>query len=87
LLKQNATEFEQEIRISKLPTVYRQAIDIALQLGVQYLWIDSLCIIQDDEADWLRESSRMFDIYRNALFNIGATGATMAMDTALLIAT
>ena len=76
LLKQNVTEFEQEIRISKLPTVYREAIDIALQLGVQYLWIDSLCIMQDDEADWLRESSRMFDIYRNAMFNIGATGAT-----------
>ncbi|CAG9994286.1 unnamed protein product [Clonostachys byssicola] len=74
LLKENRAAFCHGVLVSQLPRVYQEAIDIGLRLGVQYLWIDSLCIVQDDEADWLREASRMFDIYRNALINIGATG-------------
>jgi hypothetical protein len=43
-------------------------------LGVQYLWIESLCIIQDDENDWEEEASRMDAIYENAFFTIAAHG-------------
>lgn len=75
LLKDNMLEFRRGIPLSTLPSVYREAIDIALRLGVSNLWIDSLCIIQDDTDDWLREAGRMFEIYRHASFNIGATGA------------
>ncbi|KEZ45821.1 hypothetical protein SAPIO_CDS1637 [Scedosporium apiospermum] len=69
-------EFERSIKLSQLQRVYREAIEITLRLGVSYLWIDSLCICQDDKQDWNEEASKMFDIYRNAAFNIGATGAS-----------
>ena len=75
LLKDTREELQKGFRISKLPKVYKEAIEIALRLGVSYLWIDSVCIVQDDKDDWLQEASSMFDIYSNALFNIGATGA------------
>jgi len=76
LLWENYTEFERSIKLSQLQRVYREAIEITLRLGVSYLWIDSLCICQDDKQDWNEEASKMFDIYRNAAFNIGATGAS-----------
>ena len=47
---------------------------MALSLGFRYLWTDSLCIIQDSEADWASDSSNMGRIYKSAALNIAATG-------------
>lgn len=44
------------------------------RLGVRYIWIDSLCICQDDKQDWERESARMDSIYSNLYLTIAATG-------------
>jgi hypothetical protein len=49
---------------------------VARKLHVRYLWIDSLCIIQDDTEDWRTESLRMDQVYKNALLNIAATAAS-----------
>ncbi|OAL56018.1 HET-domain-containing protein [Pyrenochaeta sp. DS3sAY3a] len=49
---------------------FKDAIEIARALDVGYIWIDSLCIIQQSEADWTRESSRMHLVYRNSYCNI-----------------
>lgn len=43
---------------------------------VRYIWIDSLCIIQGDRDDWLRESTQMYEIYNYSYCNISATAAT-----------
>lgn len=43
------------IKESSMPPVLRDAIQVCRSLSVQYLWIDSLCIIQDDITDWERE--------------------------------
>ncbi|KPA35248.1 heterokaryon incompatibility [Fusarium langsethiae] len=43
---------------------------------LQYLWIDSLCIIQGDEEDWKRESKRMEKVYASAYCTIAATSAS-----------
>ncbi|KAF2829411.1 hypothetical protein CC86DRAFT_189210 [Ophiobolus disseminans] len=48
------------------------------RLGYEYLWIDSLCIIHNDVADWRFEGSRMPDIYSNALLTIAATASSGA---------
>jgi hypothetical protein len=61
--------------ISQLPRLYRDAIHVVKKLGQRYLWIDSLCIIQDSKEDWLREASRMALVYRNSWCNIAATDA------------
>ena len=60
---------------SMLPQTYQDAIVITRRLGIQYIWIDSLCIIQDDSADWERESSQMASVYGNSFLTIAATFA------------
>lgn len=59
--------------ISNLARNFQDAIDLTRQFGVRYLWIDALCIVQDDEEDWLREAAHMFEIYNKALFVISAS--------------
>ncbi|KAK7422445.1 hypothetical protein QQZ08_009497 [Neonectria magnoliae] len=68
----NATKDDRKrgIRIEALPKSFRDAIAICHELGIQYLWIDSLCIIQEDKADWEKECSRMRDVYRNSYLTI-----------------
>ena len=65
----------QGFRISRLPRTFLDAVEVALHLGVRYLWIDALCIIQDSPEDWAREVMTMADVYRGAVCNISATGA------------
>ena len=64
------------ISIALLPGSFRNATVVVRDLGQQYLWIDSLCIIQDSLIDWKQESEKMAAIYRNALFNAAADRAT-----------
>ena len=56
-----------------LPKTFQEAILVTLRLGVRYLWIDSLCIVQDDQDDWRRESSEMYSIYSGGALTIFAT--------------
>ncbi|KAF4630083.1 hypothetical protein G7Y89_g8055 [Cudoniella acicularis] len=64
------------IRFTELPRTFQDAITIARKLSVQYLWIDSLCILQNDKEDWEKESSRMASIYESAYLVIAATHAS-----------
>ncbi|MCJ1465672.1 hypothetical protein MMC07_004291 [Pseudocyphellaria aurata] len=65
----------QGISMAALPKNFRDAIAVTRMLGIQYLWIDSLCIIQDSTEDWLQESAKMGEIYKNSLITIAATNA------------
>ncbi|KAH0437150.1 heterokaryon incompatibility protein [Colletotrichum camelliae] len=49
---------------------------VTTQLGIRYIWIDSLCIVQDDAQDWAGEASRMASVYANAHLTISAMEAT-----------
>ncbi|PKK52246.1 hypothetical protein CI102_2356 [Trichoderma harzianum] len=60
------------IKVSELPPTFRDAVNVARNLSVRYLWIDSLCIVQDDPHDWQIESAKMASIYRDAYFVLGA---------------
>jgi Heterokaryon incompatibility protein (HET) len=64
------------IPISTLPKTFRDAVIICRKLGVRYLWIDSLCIVQDDSDDWEHESAHMCDIYQQTYFTICAAHAS-----------
>ncbi|KAK7425322.1 hypothetical protein QQZ08_008219 [Neonectria magnoliae] len=64
------------ILLSSLPKTFRDAIKIARRLGLRYLWIDSLCIVQDSVKDWEIESSKMADIYRQSFITIAATSSS-----------
>ncbi|KAI1338506.1 heterokaryon incompatibility protein-domain-containing protein [Xylariaceae sp. FL0016] len=61
---------------SRLPKTFRDAIAIVRFLGFRYIWIDSLCILQDRKEDWEAESKKMGEIYRNAQLTIVAAAAT-----------
>jgi hypothetical protein len=63
-----------------LSKTYREAIEVCLKLDIKYLWIDSLCIIQDSDEDWMQESTQMHLIYGNAFCNIAATSAADSED-------
>lgn len=70
--KENIVKHREGIPISQLPATFKQAISIAWGLDIRYLWIDSLCIIQDDFSDWEREASRMGNVYAYAYLTISA---------------
>jgi hypothetical protein len=61
------------INIRKLPKTFQQALRITQELREKYLWIDSLCIIQDCPEDWKRDSADMGQVYSNSYLNISAT--------------
>jgi hypothetical protein len=63
------------VNVDKLPPTFQQAIILTKSLGIEYIWIDSLCIIQDDDDDWANECSRMTSVYMNSFINIGANAA------------
>ncbi|KAM7183406.1 Heterokaryon incompatibility protein (HET) domain containing protein [Rhypophila sp. PSN 637] len=58
------------IRKEELSPILVDAITVTRRLGLSYLWIDSLCILQDDLADWEAESAVMGRIYSNAWVTI-----------------
>ncbi|KZL68765.1 TOL-like protein [Colletotrichum tofieldiae] len=62
-------------KLDELPKTFQDAVQITRELGISYLWIDSLCIIQDDTHDWNRESKRMEDVYASAYCTIAAASA------------
>ena len=72
LYNANLAEFQIDIPWTKLTATltFREAIRITYVLGYRFLWIDSLCIIQDSRSDWDEEACRMADIYGNAICNI-----------------
>lgn len=67
--------FKNGCTVGNLPRTYQHTVEVARYFGIEYLWIDSLCIIQDSHKDWERECIRMRDVYQNAFCNIAATGS------------
>lgn len=65
---------------TELTKTFQDAIRIAVALRIDYLWIDSLCIIQDDLGDWAIESSQMSSIYGGAHIVISATRSAIGDD-------
>ncbi|CAI0642010.1 unnamed protein product [Colletotrichum noveboracense] len=65
-LSSNIDSFRQGINMAELPRTFQDAVNITRSLGVDYLWIDSLCIVQDDPDDWIKESRLMERVYSSA---------------------
>lgn len=75
LRQENLSDMKKEINIASLPQTFREALALTKLLGLRYIWIDALCIIQDSEADWQRESARMSQIYLHSYCNLSATAS------------
>jgi hypothetical protein len=70
--KTNLDDHKRRIRYSGLPKTFRDAVSITRKLKINYLWIDSLCILQGSDEDWETESAKMGDYYRNAVLVLSA---------------
>jgi hypothetical protein len=68
-------DFKSHIPFSALSKTFQEAIIVVRNLGYKYIWIDSLCIIQDSREDWGHESEFMGGIYRNSICTIAATAS------------
>ncbi|KAI1506061.1 heterokaryon incompatibility protein-domain-containing protein [Biscogniauxia marginata] len=68
-------ERKRRIPIDTLPRTFREAILVTRSLGIPYIWIDSLCILQDSKDDWAIESARMSSVYSNAIVTLAADGS------------
>jgi hypothetical protein len=73
--KERLPVHQAEIKWSELPPTFQDAVVITKKLGFQYLWIDSLCIIQDSPDDWDREAATMASVYGSAAITICAEAA------------
>ncbi|RTE82267.1 hypothetical protein BHE90_003206 [Fusarium euwallaceae] len=62
--------------LSDLPLTIRDAISVCRRLAISHIWIDSLCIIQDDHNDKIQELAKMPEIYQGALVTISASCAS-----------
>ncbi|KAI1325750.1 HET-domain-containing protein [Xylariaceae sp. FL0255] len=76
LLKSNLQEYSQAIMPDILSNNFKDAINITRLLDVGYIWIDSLCIVQDSAEDWTTESARMADYYEYSYCTLSATAST-----------
>jgi hypothetical protein len=65
-MKSNYKSLEEDIDGRDLPRNFIHAVRVCARLGITYLWIDSLCIIQDDSDDWEREAGLMHLVYKYA---------------------
>ena len=65
-LKHNLDDLRRGFAIETLPQTLQGAVQTTRSLGYQYLWVDALCIIQNDNEDIAREIADMAGIYRNS---------------------
>lgn len=71
-LVSNYDDMSAGIPMSMLPRNFADAVITTRALGLSYLWIDSLCIIQDSATDWHKEAATMHKVYKYAEITIAA---------------
>ncbi|KAI1085981.1 HET-domain-containing protein [Rostrohypoxylon terebratum] len=73
--KSNISAFQKCLPVDQLPKTFRDAIAVTRCLAERYLWIDSLCIVQDDRDDWEKEAKNMGTVFERAICTIAAVDA------------
>ncbi|KFA68382.1 hypothetical protein S40285_02473 [Stachybotrys chlorohalonatus IBT 40285] len=71
----NIDALQKGVPLRSLPKTFREAAIVVRALTIRYLWIDSLCILQDSVDDWTREAGMMGSVYANTTCNIIASAA------------
>jgi Heterokaryon incompatibility protein (HET) len=61
------------IKRDDLPATIRESLTIVENLGLRYIWIDALCILQRDPTDWAKEAEKMAGMYRGSILTIAAS--------------
>ena len=72
LLRGNVKDLRRSIPTASLKADITDAFRVAESMGLAYVWIDTLCICQDDPNDKLEQINKMDQVYSNSACNIGA---------------
>ncbi|KAI0468717.1 HET-domain-containing protein [Xylaria cf. heliscus] len=75
LVQSNIDDFMSGIPLNGLPKTFSDAVTVTRYLGVRYLWIDSMCIVQDSKEDWERNAAMMWEVYTKAYVTLAATAS------------
>jgi hypothetical protein len=76
--KETLARFETGLPVERIPRTFQDVIRLARDLGLRYLWIDILCIVQDDDDEWVREAAAFGVIFDNAYLTVAAASASDA---------
>jgi hypothetical protein len=74
----NLSSHKESIPWDRLPPTFQDAVSFMRRLGLDFMWIDSLCIVQDDERDWQQQSGDMANINQNGYITLAATDSSDA---------
>lgn len=75
LTSDNKPMLEGGVCLTEVPETVRDAVAVTRALGLRYLWIDSMCIVQNDQGDWHQEAITMSKVYGLATCTIAATNS------------
>jgi hypothetical protein len=73
--KLNSAAHRKGIQTTSLPRTFQDAIRITITLGIRYLCVNALCIVQDDADDWSIEAAKMAQVYQGSYVTLAATSA------------
>lgn len=79
LMNDNIEALKENIDYAAMPQTFRDAVDLSRRLGVRYIWIDSICIIQDSAADWASESAKMGYVYSHSYFTLAVSSSPSSL--------
>jgi hypothetical protein len=68
-------KYKKHISFDKLPATFQHAVTTTRELGLRYLWVDSICIIQGPDGDFAQEATRMEDVFSSAYCVLAASSA------------
>ncbi|PQE05065.1 hypothetical protein CJF31_00002227 [Rutstroemia sp. NJR-2017a BVV2] len=71
----NITAYQETIPLSDISATVRDSVAVTRALGFQYLWVDTMCIIQDDDSDWTWQSATMSKVYGLSMCTIAAVNS------------
>ena len=75
LVTSRIDEFMEGIPLQRLPMTFSNAVSVARTLGIRYIWIDCLCIVQDSKEDWQHNAGLISKIYASSYLTLAATAS------------
>lgn len=76
LTESNYKSLTVDVPFDQLPATIQDSVVVTINLGLQYLWVDALCIVQDSPEDWSREADKMCDVYQGCSVSLVASAAS-----------
>ncbi|KAJ5998761.1 HET domain protein [Penicillium sp. IBT 35674x] len=83
LMRENMEQLKESIDYDTLPSTIQDAICVARCLGVQYVWVDALCIVQDDDDIKKQQIGQMQNIYGNSYLTVQAANVATVKESFL----